>query len=131
MATLSTAAKNAALDAIVLLGETGAIRTGITLSLQSAGAVFEFIAPFPSPAFGAAVAGRADLLAPLDLANELIPGGSAPTSWQLITRDNQFFVTGGAVGSVGGGAEMEFSPSPLPFVFGQILRVATFSLEIA
>ncbi len=130
MATLSTAAKNAALDAIVLLGETGVIRTGITLSLQSAGAVFEFLAAFPSPAFGAAAAGRADLLAPADLPNGFV-GSLAPTSWQLITRDNQFLVIGGAVGSLGSGAEMEFNPSPLPILVNQILRVSTFSLEIA
>ncbi len=128
MATISTAAKNAALDAIVLLGETGTTNPGIMLYITGPSNETVLFAACPSPAFGAAVGGRADLLATAELSYF---GSFTPTLWHLVTRANEFLIANATLGNVGSGADMEWNPSVLPGVFLQKLRVDSRFLEIA
>jgi hypothetical protein len=128
MATLSTAAKNAALDAIVLLGETGTTNPGIMLYITGPSNETVVFAAFPSPAFGAAAVGRAELLAPAEL---IYSTSFTPTLWNLVTRENTFLIINATLGGAGSGADMEWNPSVLTGVFAQKLRVDSLFLEIA
>lgn len=129
MATLSTAAKNAAIDAIVARMETGATTPGIRFGIIKTGPAFMMSADLPSPAFGAAVNGRADLLAPVEL---LFSDAGTPISWGLHSRDaiEMVLVLSGTVGDAGSGADMEWTPSIMPVVALQKLRLVTLRLEM-
>lgn len=135
MATLSDAAKNAALSALATLLETGSsFARPAWRSVDSGGNQIHFTffgqtAPladtFSAPSGG--VMNKADLPWSMPITTTLTRTLSV---WQLRSQANVTEITG-TYGATGSGADIELTTAELTVLFGNSLRFVTFSLSIA
>jgi hypothetical protein len=128
MATLSTAAKNAALDAITALLDSGTGRTA--LLLYTAGFASNLVAvqlTAAEPTWGAASGGSASVNG---LPNTYaISGTGTIVAYILLSGVPSSTISNATgVGDVGSGAEMEMNVRDV--VAGQILRINSLTLSL-
>jgi hypothetical protein len=121
MATLSVAARNAALDSIATL-LNGSSGPRLAIFNTSFGLMLNSNSPTP---FGSASAGRVEVPATVD---RTLTGSGTMFSMALATGGGTILVSA-AIGLVGSGSEMEIDV--LTAVSGQVIRFTTIALEIA
>ncbi len=129
MATLSVAARNAALDAVIALAESpvGAGFPSVSVFVLTSG--FSTLTSFflPLGAWAPASGGSKALVAPV-----IFPVASSGTAaiCQLVDRTFFVFINSLTVGDTGSGLEVEFSPDAA-IVSGENYQLNELTLEVA
>lgn len=129
MATLSTAARNAALDAIGAIIDAGASGGQIVLYTAAFGSVLvnSFLANPSKPTFAAASGGSKSISATPRTVTA--SGTGTAVGFTIVGNSSNVFLNATGVGVVGSGAEIELTSTNIRS--GQQIRFSSFQLTLA
>lgn len=122
--TLTTAARNAACNAIVDLVDVGSTNASARIELMTSGDVEVATMVMSNPAFGAAVAGVATANS---ISNDSSATGGTVALFRVIDRD-ETEVWRGTVGTPGSGADVTMSTTTVGA--GDIVAVSSFTFTM-